>query len=442
MNEVTTATFSPPRVAGTPANHRYDWGASTGNQPATGGADTATPARAPRIPRVRRPADATAGMSSACRARVHQGCPDRLGATVGQSRCGCGCHRRAERLAYVFYGLAAGAAVIGQVWVAVEHIPWPPGWPMWVRVAVVAPFALCLELLGMVTSALADQRMRLGERALGLRAFSVTVAIVAVSVIVAGHWPDVYLVVGFGAFSGAAFLLWMLHSGARRRDALRAAGLLSRVAPAYGWLRWLPLVGRPGWRVTHRARELALEHGLELHESLAVAERELSDRARRPAIASAVKAVVAANHSDPLMAEIAVRTLDHDRIAAELERQADYAGWARRLAAAVSASPAPASLEEEPAAAMEPPQVGDLPDTDLGEKPDRSAEPARRRAARGSGARGRATRSRRGGQDTAARIANAMSRTPAPTKAAVARELGVSERTVYRHVNGADAQPG
>jgi hypothetical protein len=44
-----------------------------------------------------------------------------------------------------------------------------------------------------------------------------------------------------------------------------------------------------------------------------------------------VKAVVKANHPDPLTAEIAVRTLDHDRIAVELEAAADYAGWARRL---------------------------------------------------------------------------------------------------------------
>jgi hypothetical protein len=285
--------------------------------------------------------------------------------------------------------------------------------------------------------------MRLGERALGLRVFSAAVATAAVSVIVVGHWPDVYLVVGFGLFSGAAYLLWMLHSGARRRDALRAAGLLSRVAPAYGWFRWLPVVGRPGWRVTHRARELALEHGLSLHESLAAAQREVADRKRRPAIAAAVEAVVRANHPDPLMAEIAVRTLNHDRIAEELEHRADYAGWARRLAAAVSASPTPAGFESGPAIDAGPalPQVGSVPDAD--EERGESAGPARRRTVQstGSGDRGRARTRRDGhGQDIAVRVAEAMSRSPQPTKAAVARELGVSERTVYRHVNGADAQ--
>lgn len=84
-------------------------------------------------------------------------------------------------MAYVFYLLAATAAVIGQVWVAVEHVPWSPGWPMWTRVAVVVPFAVCLEHLGMVTAAMADERMRAGERTLALRLFSAGVATVAVT---------------------------------------------------------------------------------------------------------------------------------------------------------------------------------------------------------------------------------------------------------------------
>jgi hypothetical protein len=367
--------------------------------------------------------------SSACRAGAHAGCPDRLAVQTGR-RCGCRCHRHAERLAYLFYLLAAGAAVIGQVWVAVEHIPWQASWPMWVRVAAVVPFAVCLELLGMVTAALADQRMRLGERALGLRVFSTVVAAVAVTVIVAGHWPDMYLVAAFGAFSGSAYLLWMLHASARRRDALRAAGLLNRVSPTYGWYRWLPLLGRPGWRVTHRARELAIERGLGLHESLLAAERELREQARRPAIAAAVKAVVKANHPDPLMAEIAVRTLDHDRIAVELEAAADYPGWARRLAAAVSASPPPARSGHQP--------DDDRPDTGTADEP---ATPERPRADTGAVDRNQATgpdnpggrRPRPERQAIARGVAEALSRTPQPTQVEIAQELGISDRSVRRY---------
>lgn len=435
MSEVTTATDQPPPSADGLVGYRYPWRPAADRRPVP---DRPGPA-VPPGPVPAAGVAAPAGASPACRSGAHGGCPQRVGtAGAGRRWCGCGCHRRAERLAYVFYLLAATAAVIGQVWVAVEHIPWSPGWPMWVRVGVVVPFAVCLELLGMVTAAMADERMRAGERAVALRLFSAGVATVAVSVIVVGHWPELYLVVGFGAFSAAAYLLWMLHSGARRRDALRAAGLLSRVAPAYGWSRWLPLVGRPGWRVTHRARELALEHGLGLHESLQAAEQQLRARARRPAIAAAVRAVVRANHADPLMAEIAVRTLDHDRIAAELEAGADYAGWARRLAVAVSASPAMAVSGPEP--------DNQSADSATGAGPDNPAAPLRRRPDRrrtdppepDSPPAGPDTHN---GQPTAAQVAEAMSRTPRPTQVSVAREFGISDRTVRRYLSRQDGSP-
>lgn len=425
MHENTTPAGLPPLATANGATgHRYHW--QTNSHPATAGISQPAGRLRP----------AAFGMSPACQGHAHASCPDRLAATM-QRRCGCGCHRRAERLAYTFYLLAAAAAVIGQVWVAVEHIPWPPGWPTWARVAVIVPFAFCLELLGMVTAALADTRMRLGERALGLRTFSATVAAVAVVVIVAGHWPDPYLVTGFGAFSAAAYLLWTLHSGARRRDALRTAGLLNRVAPAYGWYRWLPIIGRPGWKITHRARELAIEQGLGLHESLQAAEQELRETARRPAIAAAVRAAVRANHPDPIMAEIAVRTLDHDRIATELENQADYTGWATRLAAAVSASPPPSSHGHEPDSECpdtnECPEAGNVEDTCSPVESEQPPTSSRIHTASPDGPV--LKRAGRKGYETAARIAEAMARTPQPTQVDVARELGISDRTVRRHLD-------
>src|SRR5690606_25100362 len=130
-------------------------------------------------------------------------------------------------------------------------------------------------------------------------------------------------------------MLWLLHSGARRRDALRAAGHLDDTAPVYGWWRRLR---HPVWCA--RAAELARSEGLGLHESLAEALRRMRAEKRRPAIARAVANVVRADHADPLMAEIASATLDLDRIAEVLERRADYDGWADRLAAAVDSRPA------------------------------------------------------------------------------------------------------
>ena len=55
---------------------------------------------------------------------------------------------------------------------------------------------------------------------------------------------------------------------------------------------------------------------------------------RRPALSRAVAEVVRADQRDPLMAAIAVRTLDLDRLATELEARVDYDAWSARLVAA------------------------------------------------------------------------------------------------------------
>jgi hypothetical protein len=261
------------------------------------------------------------------------------------------------RLAYGFYTVAATGAVIGQTWVALTHVPWPQAVPGLARVAAVLPFAICLELLAMALAAMADERMRLGERAYGFRAFSALVAIVAVGILVAGHWPHLYWSAAFGVLSASAYLLWLLHSAARRRDALRAAGKLADTAPDYGLWRRLR---HPVW--TARAAELARQgcqdtegrwRPLGLFESLRAADLAIRADRRRPAIAAAVEQVVRADQRDPRMAEVAVRTLDLDRLAAELAARVDYHAWADRLAPAITA-PAPA-----------PPDRHDAVDTDL-----------------------------------------------------------------------------
>jgi hypothetical protein len=248
------------------------------------------------------------------------------------------------RLAYWFYAVAATGAVIGQTWVAVTRVPWPDVVPAVLRVLAVLPFALCLELLAMALAAMADERMRLGERAWGFRIFSGIVALVAVGILIAGHWPHYYWSAAFGTLSGSAYLLWLLHSAARRRDALRAQGKLAVTAPSYGLRRRLrhPFV-------TARAAELAREgqhdpatgtwRPLGMFESLRAADLAIRAEQRRPAIAEAVANVVRAGQADPLMAEIAAKTLDMDHLAAELERNVDYAAWGARLSPAITAPP-------------------------------------------------------------------------------------------------------
>jgi hypothetical protein len=250
------------------------------------------------------------------------------------------------RLAYGFYAVAASGAVIGQTWVALTHVTWSPAMPAWVRVAAVLPFALCLELLAMALAAMADERLRLGERAYAFRVFSVLVAAVAVGILVIGHWPHYYWSAAFGVLSSSAYLLWLLHSAARRRDALRAAGKLADTAPDYGLWRRLRY---PIW--TARAAELAREgrtdettglwRPLGLYESLRAAQLAIRAEKRRPALAKAVEHVVRADHRDLMMADIAVRTLDLDHIATQLETLVDYPAWANRLAPAITAPTPP-----------------------------------------------------------------------------------------------------
>lgn len=328
--------------------------------------------------------------------------------------------RSPARLAYAFYGVAAAGAVIGQVWVALERIPWDAAWPMWLRLGAVLPFALCLELLAMVLAAMADERQRLGEPAYGFRLFSGVVAVLAVGIIVAGHWPHAYQVAAFGALSGAAYALWLLHSAARRRDALRAAGLLEPAAPAYGvWRRLRHPV------LTARAAEFARERGLSVHESMRMAERALRVEARRPALAAAVERAVRADHDDPLRADIEARTLDLDAIAAELEARADYAWWADRLAP-VRTQPADTAQDGSR-------RVADMSAVAV------SASPAAKAGQRRGRKSGKADKPR---GSVADRIAQTLEQNPDMSRAELARRVRTSDRHVRRVLSAMSGPAG
>lgn len=334
----------------------------------------------------------------------------------------------ASRLAGAFYATAATGAVIGQTWVAVKHVPLPVPHPM-VAALVVLPFAACLELLGMATAALADQRQRAGERAVGFRVLSMLVAALAVLIILVGHWDHLYVALGFGVFSASAYLLWLLHSAARRRDALRAAGMLSRPTPVYGW-RWLasPLL-------VARAREVALLEGLDLVDSLNRArklrEEERADREaeqRRRRIARAVRRLVRSEHHDRGKAELAALVLDLSRIAADLQASADYDWWRDRLAAELGLSSPPTPTEPDAGSTESAENSPTVPDV----RPARRS--GRSRAAKGT--RKATTRDR-----VAQLAAKDMS------KEKIADRLGVTVRTVERNwpepsLNGSGATDG
>jgi hypothetical protein len=217
-----------------------------------------------------------------------------------------------------FYAVVALIALAGQAGAAVHWLGW------WLPSAVAAVAAV--EFGGIALSAYADFRRRLGERALAARILSAAVAGGAVAVNWFGH-PDRMQAGFFAGMSALGYLVWLLHSGARRRDQLRAIHALPPVAPAYGLGLWLR---HPG--LTRRARALALaDPTLGLYGSLDAARAAQRVERRQAAIATALRRKLTAA-VDPLTAEIATATFDLDEIAARLAAGADYDGLTALIA--------------------------------------------------------------------------------------------------------------
>lgn len=238
-----------------------------------------------------------------------------------------GKQHNAEKAAWMFYTVAAIGSSIGQIWVGVTVPPWPASLPWWARTLLTLPFAIVIDLGGVVASAFADWRQRLGEAAFGWRALSFASAAVAVGINVIGHSGVPYLAVVFGGLGSFAYAVWLLHSAARRRDALRVLGKLGPTAPTYGLVRW---IREPA--VTRRAKGLALACGLSLYESLETARAQLRAENRIAALEHHIAQRIRDQHAgDPVLAEIAVTTLPADAVAAALTAQADVQGWARTI---------------------------------------------------------------------------------------------------------------
>jgi hypothetical protein len=229
-----------------------------------------------------------------------------------------------ERAAWTFYVVAALGSSIGQIWVGVETPPWPDAVSLWVRALLVAPFAIVIDLGGAVASAFADSRRRIGEAAYGWGTLSAASVALAVGINVVGHAGSPYLAVVFGGLGVFAYAVWLLHTSARRRDALRAAGKLSETPPVYGLRQW---IREP--EVTARAKLLAITGGLDVHASLNEARDQLRTEQRRAALAAHIEAKIRARHDkDPILASIAATTTPIDEIAQELIDMIDAHGWA------------------------------------------------------------------------------------------------------------------
>ena len=261
-----------------------------------------------------------------------------------------------ERAAWTFYVIAALGSSIGQIWVGAETPPWPDAVPVWTRALLVAPFAVVIDLGGAVASAFADTRRRLGEAAYGWRVLSAASVTLAVGINVAGHAGSSYLATVFGGLGVFAYCVWLLHSGARRRDALRATGMLRTTAPAYGILQW-----KREPNLTWRARTLAIDHGYGRVQSLAVARTQLADEARRAALAEHIEAKIRArHHKDPILASIAATTTPIDEVAQELIDMIDAHGWAVVINNQIQPPQAPTATSTPPPA----PVPTDEPDPD------------------------------------------------------------------------------
>jgi hypothetical protein len=250
----------------------------------------------------------------------------------------------ADKVAYAFYATAATAALVGQVWAGVTHIPWPDeGFSPFLKIALVTPAVAVIELGGVATAALADLRRRKGEQAYAYRAMSLFAAIVALVFNVVGHWrpEERFLAFGFGGLSAFAYVLWLIHSSARRRDALRKAGQMATTGPVYGVVQW---AREP--KVTWLARSIALEHGYGLYESLRAARHQIRNNARRDAIAGTVAEYIRSEHQDERLAKIAETTYDADRLAGMLEERINYEVVTNKLTLAIS--PPPPEVPEPP----------------------------------------------------------------------------------------------
>lgn len=308
----------------------------------------------------------------------------------------------------IFYAAMAAIALYGQsdglmTWLGINRL-------------TALLVGLAVELLAAVLLAFADwRRTDRGEQAIAARALSITVALGVAALNFYGHDASVGQRMLFTGASLAAYGVWTLHSNARRRDALRAAGRLAAQPPVFGLSMWLRSP-RVTWWARHHA---TADPTLTVYAALAVAERAIADTKRERAIAAALRRKLARS-LDSTSADIAMVSYDLDRVAAGLAKSVDYDRLTGLLAADIDAD---RIAEGKPGkrhnAAPAAASVAGMARVDDADKP----QPKPRAAGRKTSAPQ---------PDAAARVRKALADNPSGTQKDIAKAAGTTDRTVRR----------
>jgi hypothetical protein len=205
-------------------------------------------------------------------------------------------------LTVAIYGTTTGAA-------AAFHLPW------WITAAG----SIALELGGVTFLSHADVRRRLGEPATASRLLGAGVAAAATTFNAVTH-ANALAGVFFALMSTLGFLSWWIDVENKRRDRLRARGLLPPPTPRYRlWMHW---ARNPA--LTAQARSLAAAHPqLGLYGSLEAARilrrRSRCDTALARALRTRIRAIV-----DDELTDVALLTYDLHEVARRIRTAADY----------------------------------------------------------------------------------------------------------------------
>jgi uncharacterized membrane protein YuzA (DUF378 family) len=341
-------------------------------------------------------------------------------------------------LTATFYAIVAVVALAGATQAAQNWLEWP------LPAALLAVGAL--ELGGIVLAHHAATRRMLGEAATSARVASAVVALAAVVTNVWGHRASAGQAAFFGVMSALGYATWLIDSESRRRDALRAAGMLAEIPPVYGMGQWLR---EP--RVTRRARVVAQQRAaqrltdpelprLDALASLALARREAQQRIRHAAIAKVLHRKIRAA-VDRDTADIATAVYDLEQVAERLAAQADYTALTDLIGMDLAPSrltgtgdlPGEAAQLEMPSASVEVPVDVPAEATQLETPVDVVEVPAEARPKRAP--RKAATRTARRPVEVTRAMAREALAEPGTTKVAAAKALGITPRRLRSVLN-------
>ena len=247
-----------------------------------------------------------------------------------------------------FYTAVAGTAAVGQVSAAVHWLEWP--------LPAVVPVVLVVEAGGVVMAARADERRRRGETAYAALAMSAGIAAGGTALNYIGHLAAGQVIAAyvFGGLTACGYLIWLIDAGYRRRDALRAAGVMPPPRPSYGLRRrllhprlarlartlWIRDQDRARRGYIHPSEAMTVEESWQLAELAAVVRREIRRGAGRGGYADVALSLYDAG----TVAEATRRMVDHDRLAQQIAARLTP----ERVAGAIARPGADRALDNEP----------------------------------------------------------------------------------------------